>query len=106
MVCKDVFGRDYPFYDAIACVGEGWHALVLELYKLCEQHDVTITQIKEKYGSLRFYVAGAPDIVLDAIEAAEKKSETTCELCGNEGKIIKRNHWLMCRCPKCEEKTT
>lgn len=51
---------------------EAWHEEITKLYDLCAEYDVDITQIKIKYGGLRFYVGSAPDLVHNAIEKAEQ----------------------------------
>jgi hypothetical protein len=60
-------------------------------------------QIKEKYGSLRFYWTGrlsnaAEARVEEAIELAEARSACTCETCGKRGRLFKRGDWLMTAC--------
>jgi hypothetical protein len=42
-------------------------------------------QVKEKFGTLRFYVDGATDIQYNYIEFAEMMSGRTCEVCGKPG---------------------
>jgi len=101
--CKDAFDRDFPLEDAKACVGKGWGDIVERCYKACLTHNVAIFQVKEKFGSLRFYVGSAPDEVHDVIERAEKESETTCEECGAKGKIKADDGWLRCLCNNCRE---
>lgn len=44
-----------------------------------------ILQIKEKFGTLRFYVNGGNDKVDALIEYAEEMSAHTCEICGSPG---------------------
>lgn len=44
------------------------------------------TQVKEKFGGLRFYVNGAIDKHWNYIEFAESMSYRTCEVCGTPGK--------------------
>lgn len=61
------------------------------------------TQIKEKYGSLRFYWSGrlsprATAQVEEAIDLAEARSATTCEICGGRGRLY-GGGWLTTRCP-------
>jgi len=41
-----------------------------------------VAQVKEKFGSLRFYVGAAPQAVHDMIHEAENKSYYICEHCG------------------------
>jgi hypothetical protein len=60
-------------------------------------------QIKEKYGTLRFYWTGrlskeAEARVDEAIDLAEARSACTCELCGEEGRLHRKGGWLMTRC--------
>jgi hypothetical protein len=45
----------------------------------------TISQVKEKYGGLRFYVYGATEEVYNYIDFAEAMSMRTCEECGAPG---------------------
>ena len=48
--------------------------------------NVVATQVKEKYGTLRFYVYGADEYVHGLIQMAEAMSMITCETCGAPGK--------------------
>lgn len=55
----------------------------------CEQYNPLIpraSQVKEKYGSLRFYMTCATNEMSDLIYQAEEESENTCETCGALGK--------------------
>jgi hypothetical protein len=61
------------------------------------------SQVKEKYGTLRFYMNYATDAMYDAISEAEDLSAATCEECGKPGKVVGKG-WLMCRCQECAEK--
>jgi hypothetical protein len=78
-------------------VGVGWHALVQPLIERCKTEGVEIFQIKEKFGTLRFYVDTASDELHDAIAAAEKQSAHTCEHCGEPGRLRDGN-WLRTLC--------
>ncbi len=44
-------------------------------------------QVKEKYGSLRFYMSYATEEMFKLIDIAEKESKNTCEVCGKFGKL-------------------
>jgi hypothetical protein len=63
------------------------------------------TQIKEKFGTLRFYYRGGDDYVDGVISMAESMSAVTCEQCGNPGK---RNGggWLTVLCAPCREESS
>lgn len=47
---------------------------------------VIAQQIKEKFGTLRFYVTGGDHYTHGAIQMADTMSEHICEECGNVGK--------------------
>lgn len=56
-------------------------------------------QIKEKYGTLRFYVHGATEQQYAYIEFAEALSANVCEVCGDRGS--RRGYgWITTRCNK------
>lgn len=81
------------------CVGPGWAPKVKYLVNLCELYDVPIGQVKEKFGSLRFYTDKAHPIVDQAISKIERECETICEFCGEPGK--QRNlPWIKVLCDK------
>jgi hypothetical protein len=61
-----------------------------------------VTQVKEKYGGLRFYVFGATDEQYALIRFAESMSYGTCEVCGNVGKP-NRGGWVRTRCKEHED---
>lgn len=46
---------------------------------------VVATQIKEKFGTLRFYYTGGDDYIDGLVRMAESMSAVTCETCGNPG---------------------
>jgi hypothetical protein len=66
---------------------------------------IRITQIKEKFGTLRLYYwnsldfsdAGL-DMVEEVVDLAEARSDCTCEECGAHGRLYDRGGWLMTRC--------
>ncbi len=75
---------------------------------LTDDMPINISQVKEKFGTLRFYV-NFGDIsekvyyeIEEAINDAEEISAVTCELCGEEGKQ-QSGGWIRTLCDKCEE---
>ena len=110
-----LFGdHDKPMNQTAMCwgfdTGDGWLKLVDDLsYKIqerCTQEgytDVVATQVKEKYGSLRFYINHGVDFIYELIDAAEAKSMSICELCGNPGELY-TDGWYITRCDECIEK--
>ncbi|MBC8736383.1 hypothetical protein F6X40_05975 [Paraburkholderia sp. UCT31] len=60
---------------------------------------VVATQVKEKFGTLRFYASGHNSAQDGMIELAEMLSARLCELCGNRGRLY-RDEWIIrTRCP-------
>jgi hypothetical protein len=58
---------------------------------------ITASQVKEKFGGLRFYTNGYTDEVSGMIRMAEAMSYRTCEVCGNPGRS--NNHgWISTLC--------
>lgn len=64
---------------------------------------ISIHQIKEKWGKLCIYLTGI-DGVHDITHKYEKLSETTCEMCGENGEIRNIKGWYKCTCDDCYEK--
>jgi len=56
------------------------------------------SQVKEKYGTLRFYTTLITDEMSDAIDRAEKKSGTICAVCGEPGKVRNTTGWMRTLC--------
>lgn len=48
---------------------------------------VVATQVKEKYGGLRFYYTGGDDYIMGLVAMAEMLSQVTCEQCGDRGQL-------------------
>jgi tRNA G26 N,N-dimethylase Trm1 len=59
------------------------------------------TQVKEKFGGLRFYMGGGTDSMIEEfIDQAEAQAEKTCEDCGKPGKIAGPG-WIRTLCYGC-----
>lgn len=61
--------------------------------------DLRYIQIKQKFGELRVYVSGATDEARALINAAELRSRTVCEECGQPGNPCQRRGWYRALCP-------
>lgn len=55
------------------------------------------SQVKEKYGTLRFYMVASTEGMEDIITEATRKSAITCETCGKPGKL-RGEYWLYTAC--------
>lgn len=65
--------------------------------------DRRLDQVKEKFGTLRFYVPQETEEMSRRIEEAEDESARTCEDCGRPG-VLRFGGWLKTLCDGCEEK--
>ena len=63
---------------------------------------VTLDQVKEKFGTLRFYYSGGDDVIDGMVRMAESMTEVTCEGCGNLGER-RGGGWIHTYCTPCEE---
>ena len=56
------------------------------------------SQVKEKYGSLRFYMSRSTKEIRQAIQEANQESLTTCEVCGRPGEFRNQTSWYFVGC--------
>jgi hypothetical protein len=87
--------------------GGGWFDLIDELcdniQKYIDQNprrnvpQVVVEQVKEKFGTLRFYVSGGDDLTRGMIWFAESMSGRICETCGKPGER-RGNGWINTAC--------
>jgi hypothetical protein len=61
---------------------------------------VEATQVKEKWGGLRFYYAGGDEFIRGLVSFAESISLKTCETCGAPGRQTKKG-WVRTMCNPC-----
>ena len=84
------------FFD----VQVGWYPLIKNLIDelITLGWDKQVTQVKEKFGGLRFYINGGSDEMYNKITEAEKLSHETCELCGEKGELRTKIRWFTTLC--------
>ena len=93
----------------------GWDKILEPIFKkiseLFTPEEISISQIKEKFGTLRFYVDYTDykkiddkkyDELNETIRKAEELSAVTCEICGEPGKTV-GDFWLKTVCDKCNK---
>ena len=118
-----IFGTSDPSdpYTAygIDC-GDGWYDLLNALCQNIQGHidwkakalatdeekeglQLIATQIKEKFGSLRFYYSGGDDYTAGLIHMAESISGMICETCGDRA-TVKTSGWIKNICNACHIK--
>ncbi len=88
--------------------GDGWYKIIDLLCSLLQwdiDHNghpqIEATQVKEKYGGLRFYTNGMDERQHGMISFAEHLSEHTCETCGSMEGVRQTTGWIVSLCPKC-----
>lgn len=88
--------------------GDGWYDLLDHLCADLQWNtdknnshgrypQVVASQVKEKFGGLRFYVESSNDAQDAVISFVEYLSTHTCEVCGKPGKI-REGGWLRTLC--------
>jgi hypothetical protein len=110
--------------------GDGWYNILNLLMSNIQHHidwnnknfekgykqykqvpQVTLDQVKEKFGTLRFYYTGGDEYISGMVRMAESMSGVTCEGCGAQtktkwptGKNGGIGGWVRTECESCEEK--
>jgi len=93
------------------CCGDGWYHIIRWLSEklepaiaaLPEEERPCAFQVKEKFGTLRYYMSSETDEMTKWIAMAEHLSADTCEECGAEGKL-RPGGWIQTLCDGCHEK--
>jgi hypothetical protein len=67
-----------------------------------EIHQVVVDQVKEKFGTLRFYYHGGDEHINGLVTMAESMSGVTCEMCGKPGHPSKHG-WITTLCDEHHE---
>lgn len=95
-------------YGGFAC-GDGWFNIINLLCRNIQSHldwkpdvpQVVAQQVKEKFGSLRFYYQGGDEYISGLVSMAEAMTEVTCEECGSPGET-RSGGWIRVLCDKHE----
>jgi hypothetical protein len=113
------FPNLYSNLDGFYC-GDGWYNILFALSQQIQAHQdwiqearryrvqhnipltetphpVTVQQVKEKWGTMRFYYHGGDDWIQGMVMMAEALSTTTCEVCGAPG-VLQGDHWCYVSC--------
>ena len=108
LLCKRypqmMVNRNLPMTETCMCwgfsCGDGWFNILDQLMGNIQHHldcnnkngpvvaQVTLDQVKEKFGTLRFYYTGGDDEISGMVAMAEAMSGVTCEECGGPGKRV------------------
>jgi hypothetical protein len=111
-----IFANQYSIdphtdYFGIEC-SDGWYPIINALCANIQSYldwinrnqdtlpvveQVVVTQIKQKFGGLRFYYDGGDDRIFGMLCMAESMADITCEECGSPGKRRGKG-WIYTAC--------
>jgi hypothetical protein len=102
--------NEFPFLKgmwgkgcSISC-DDGWYPILHNAFTkiVLTGEEVTVFDIKEKWGSLRVSFVGGErsEAIIDELE---KQSATVCECCGLPGKVRLKDGWYKAVCPDCDK---
>ena len=104
--------KDLPMTETCMCwgveCGNGWFKIIDLLCEILQwdtdnNHypQIEATQVKEKFGGLRFYTNGENEQQSGAIEYACYLSQHTCEQCGSMEDVTQTEGWVVTMCKPC-----
>ena len=106
--------EDYDYsYTLFDMIPKGWRSgfgieFIEKLRNACVEADfldkLLVTQIKEKYGELRFYTNPIPQNICKIITDYEYLSRYVCIDCGRPAKWVSKN-WISPWCDECCKET-
>ena len=111
---KDLSPQETAMCRGITC-GDGWYTLIDTMCGNIQNHVEHVnrskpeeahivceaTQVKEKWGGLRFYVQESDDFIKGIINLAESMSYTICSKCGSRAINKKNRGWIYTICDNC-----
>lgn len=90
---------------------DGWYWLIdnlcenIQLYIDNNEHlnidQVVATQVKEKFGGLRFYYTGGDKKIDGMVNQVENMSYNICEKCGSFDDVTQTKGWIKSLCKNC-----
>lgn len=112
--------KDLPANQTCMCwgieCGDGWYDIINNLCSAIQSHidwkqkyvetypQLEAVQVKEKFGSLRFYTNHSDSYIDGLIDMAELMSEITCINCGSTDNVTMTNKgWMVPFCQKCHK---
>jgi len=129
LLCKKyphmMVNRDKSMMETCMCwgfdCGDGWFPILDQLMGNIQHHidwnnknfekgyaqykqvpQVTLDQVKEKFGTLRFYYTGGDDTIDGMVRMAESMSGVMCEECSAPAETHGPG-WIRTICKPCEE---
>ncbi len=107
--------KNLPMTQTCMCwgleCGDGWYDI---LDRLCEKiqnyvdatgcSQVEASQVKEKFGTLRFYTHGGDETTEKFVDEVVEETYNICELCGSKEDIQPTTGWIQYLCSGCRKK--
>lgn len=95
--------RCLPYHRYQKCFRWFSYSTRYEEYKIPQ---VIASQVKEKFGGLRFYYTGGDNEIRGMVYLAEAMSYRICENCGTMNELVTQNSrgWIRTLCPCCVPK--
>jgi hypothetical protein len=110
--------KDLSMKETCMCwgieTGNGWYWLIDNLCSFIQSHidnynkynepkisQVEATQVKEKFGGLRFYYINGDSEIEGAVAFAEYLSYVTCENCGSTKNVTQTKGYITSLCEDC-----
>lgn len=87
--------------------GDGWYHIIDVISRMLTDYsqDITASQVKEKFGGLRFYYSGKyGEYTIGITTMGEQVSGITCEVCGTPSRSRNYGGYVSTMCPACAEK--
>lgn len=104
---KNSFPELYSNLDSFWC-NDGWFILIENLSETIQHYSnnmpvdlrkqITVTQVKEKFGELRYYTNHSTPFIHGAVAMAENMSRSICEYCGCPGALRNVKGWYFAAC--------
>ena len=103
---RDLLLKKFPSIYKPNCdisTQEGWNNIILQLSEkiMDSQKNIQVSQVKEKFGELRFYYRPHDADIDLLISDAERQASTTCEKCGKQGRLLNNCGWMSVLCQSC-----
>lgn len=106
--------KDLPCTETCMCwgleCGDGWFDIIDTLCSKIQNHidttgksQVEAVQVKEKYGTLRFYTDTCDDEIDKYITEAENQTQHICQLCGSSDGVKATRGWISYLCVTCSK---
>lgn len=98
--------KETCMWEGFSC-DDGWEPIIRALSAVLTSHDrrrvLRATQVKEKFGTLAFYLAMSDEFTIGASTMATVLSSMTCERCGAPAAALASRHgqrygWMKTLC--------